>query len=260
MTYSSALSKNHAFLAAEKDMQDIYLNKLGAHGVSYFEYLRVYDNGHSIILASNRDVIRYVFDNEVPIAAPIQQNYIQDNFHYFILPVGNYEKAVHDIKADFNLAHFINLVERHPGYIDLYCFGANANNPGIMNFYLNKMDILEKFKCYFKEESSNLINKALKSKVILSDNMLPPYKGLLEYPSYALDSNQLTDRQADCLYYLVNGMSIKQIAKRLILSPRTVEHYLEAVKMKMGCESRVELFEKARQLKVIREKLNARWQ
>ncbi len=260
MTYPLPLSKNHVFSTAEKDMQDIYINKLGSYGVSYFEYLRVYDNGRSIILASNQDIIRYVFDNEMPIVAPIQQQYIQNNFHYFILPVGNYERAVHNIKADFNLAHFINLVERHPGYIELYCFGANAHNPGIINFYLNKMDVLEKFKCYFKEASSNLLKNALKNKIVLSNSMLPPYKGLHECPSYAAGSYHLTDRQADCLYYLMNGMSIKQIAKRLILSPRTVEHYLEAVKIKMGCKSRVELFEKARDLKVIREKINERWQ
>ena len=239
------------FLNSENDIRDITLEKLGSYGVSYFEYLRVYDDGKSIMLASNQDVIDYVFYNEIPVAAPIQEQYVRENFHYFILPVGNYEKAIHDIKNYFNLSHFVNLVERHAGYIDLYCFGANANNDGIINFYLNKMDILESFKHYFKDKSRDLIKKALKNKTLLSDRMLPPYKGLLEKPSDATTSYHLTKRQADCLHYLMKGMSIKQIAKSLSLSPRTVEHYLEAVKTKMDCESRVELFEKATQINII---------
>jgi DNA-binding CsgD family transcriptional regulator len=247
---------NHFYLTAEKEMQDIYFNKLGLFGVRYFEYLRVYDDGHSVIIASNKDLIRYVFDNELPMGAPIQQEYIQDKFHYFILPIGQYEQPVHHVIAYFNLSYFINLVERHPGYIDLYCFGAHAANPEIMNFYLNKMDVLHKFIDYFKNEASSLINQALQNKILLSDKMLPPYQGLLESRSSAKSNYDLTTRQLDCLFSLMKGMSIKQIAKHLSLSPRTIEHYLESIKIKMDCASRVELFEKAWQLEVIRNRLN----
>lgn len=54
----------------------------------------------------------------------------------------------------------------------------------------------------------------------------------------------LTHRQKACLYYLSKGMTIKQIAKTLALSPRTVEHYLETVKAKLGCYSKAQLIDK----------------
>ena len=57
--------------------------------------------------------------------------------------------------------------------------------------------------------------------------------------------HQLSARQADCLYYLTKGMTIKQIAETLSLSKRTVEHYLETVKVKLNCLSRSELVAKA---------------
>jgi DNA-binding CsgD family transcriptional regulator len=66
---------------------------------------------------------------------------------------------------------------------------------------------------------------------------------------------QLSDRQLDCLYYLVKGMTIKEIAKEMSLSPRTVEHYLEAIKIKLNSHSRVDLFEKAMCMKIIRERI-----
>lgn len=59
-----------------------------------------------------------------------------------------------------------------------------------------------------------------------------------------LASYSLPKRQKECLYYLSKGMSIKQIALRLMLSPRTVEHYLEIVKDKLGCYSRAQLIDK----------------
>jgi len=67
--------------------------------------------------------------------------------------------------------------------------------------------------------------------------------------------NPLTDRQTECLLFLAKGMTIKQIAIKLALSPRTVEHYLESVKNKLDCHSRVELVAKALQLSFIRNRL-----
>jgi DNA-binding CsgD family transcriptional regulator len=249
MTNPIALSDNHAFLTSENDMKTICQDHLGQYGIRYFEYLRVYDDGQCIFLSSNQDLTRYIFDNDIPVTAPIQENYIKENFHYFVLPVGDYIKPVHDVKNYFNLSNFFNLVERHPGYINLYCLGAEASNTDIINFYLNKMDVLQNFKRKFDSTAKNLVQTAFDHRVLLPTHMLPTYKGL---PSTAKQS-QLTKRQTECLYYLTQGMSIKQIAHAMLLSHRTVAHYLDAVKARLGCESRVELFEKARQLNILRE-------
>ena len=52
---------------------------------------------------------------------------------------------------------------------------------------------------------------------------------------------KLSKQQNKCLYYLAQGMTMKQIASTLKLSPKTVEHYLETVKLKLKCQSRSEL-------------------
>jgi DNA-binding CsgD family transcriptional regulator len=54
----------------------------------------------------------------------------------------------------------------------------------------------------------------------------------------------LTGREKECLYYLIRGMSTKQIGKALKLSHRTVEFYLERIKNKLDCHSRSELIAK----------------
>lgn len=56
---------------------------------------------------------------------------------------------------------------------------------------------------------------------------------------------KLSDRQAQCLFYVLRGKTSKSIAKILQLSPRTVESYLDDIKIKMGCLRKDELIEKS---------------
>ena len=51
----------------------------------------------------------------------------------------------------------------------------------------------------------------------------------------------LTRQQTACLKHLALGFTFKQIAQTLGLSPKTVEHYLDNVKIKLNCQSRPEL-------------------
>ncbi len=69
------------------------------------------------------------------------------------------------------------------------------------------------------------------------------------------DTMRLTARQLDCLFYFVKGFTFKQIAKQLNLSPRTIEHYLEAIKLKLNCHTRADLISKSLQLQAIKERL-----
>lgn len=51
----------------------------------------------------------------------------------------------------------------------------------------------------------------------------------------------LSKQQTACLKYLAAGLTHKHIGKTLGISQKTVEHYLDAVKLKLGLKTRVEL-------------------
>lgn len=53
----------------------------------------------------------------------------------------------------------------------------------------------------------------------------------------------ISKRELDCIFYLLRGNSMKMIAKILNLSPRTVESYLEQVRIKLKCTNRSDLIE-----------------
>ncbi len=54
-----------------------------------------------------------------------------------------------------------------------------------------------------------------------------------------------TKREVESLYYLMNGHTISSTAKTLGLSPRTVEFYVNNMKLKIKATSKTELLEKA---------------
>lgn len=73
--------------------------------------------------------------------------------------------------------------------------------------------------------------------------------------SNSIMTNRVSQRQAECLYYLVKGMSARQIADEIGLSKRTIEAYIIILKQKFNCISKYELINKAWELDFIKDKL-----
>lgn len=79
-----------------------------------------------------------------------------------------------------------------------------------------------------------------------TDMMIPSQKILELHQSYLTTKSRdfkLTQRETECLCYLVRGKTAKSIAQLLKLSPRTVEYYLDNIKNKLGCRTKSQLIE-----------------
>jgi DNA-binding NarL/FixJ family response regulator len=57
--------------------------------------------------------------------------------------------------------------------------------------------------------------------------------------------SRLTEREADVLRLVVEGLTARQIATRLVLSPRTVEHHIQRVLRRLGVPNRAALVRRA---------------
>lgn len=51
----------------------------------------------------------------------------------------------------------------------------------------------------------------------------------------------LTNREAEILEMIANGLSAKEAAQYVGIAPRTVERYVENVRLKMGARNRVHM-------------------
>jgi DNA-binding CsgD family transcriptional regulator len=59
------------------------------------------------------------------------------------------------------------------------------------------------------------------------------------------ESCKLSNRELECVFFLIRGKTAANIAETLKISKRTVEYYLENIKNKFGCLTKTELIEKA---------------
>jgi DNA-binding CsgD family transcriptional regulator len=64
-----------------------------------------------------------------------------------------------------------------------------------------------------------------------------------------------TKREAETLFYLLQGKTIPQVGKCLNLSARTIEFYVKNMKLKIGVNTKIELLDKIRKTDII-EQLN----
>jgi len=61
------------------------------------------------------------------------------------------------------------------------------------------------------------------------------------HPTIQHTSVCLTARESQCALYLLKGKTYADIAELLGLSPRTIEFYVNNMKMKLHCKSKSEL-------------------
>jgi DNA-binding CsgD family transcriptional regulator len=60
-------------------------------------------------------------------------------------------------------------------------------------------------------------------------------------PSISHESETLSERESLCVFHLCKGFTMKETAKIIGLSPKTVETYIERAKQKFHCKNKAEL-------------------
>jgi DNA-binding CsgD family transcriptional regulator len=175
---------------------------------------------------------------------------------------GKFNQACYDQRNLFNLGHPLFLFERYIGYFDLFLFFSTTNNESIINFYINNIDVLEKFGQFFKEKAAKLIIAANAQKIIIPTDMRPNFKGLtdpitlaqldkqkflgqLNVKRYQLSGKyqhvSLTARELECIKCLATGYTAKETANFLRLSIRTIETYISNIKVKLDCHRKSQI-------------------
>ncbi len=92
----------------------------------------------------------------------------------------------------------------------------------------------------------NLIDLSKLLKISTEGNSIKIPRKQIEYMlEDNLSNSLLSSRQSECLFFLLRGKTAKQIAKILNLSFRTVEEYIEQMKIKLNCSTKSELINKA---------------
>ncbi len=245
--------------------------------IKYFDYGRYYDSGEMINCGTlSPDLVKkYYIENLYP---SFEEFKLFNTFgitttflsHFMPLPPGigegagdvnpeRYNKSI-DHAANWHIFHRLYIVKRYTGYFTTYGFGVIKEEKSILNFYLNALKVLENFALYFEYHAEELIGRAdqnnriiipyyheikLRHSEILEDMLniskldfsIEPERNL------SFDGKIMTARELECLGLVSQGYTMKNIAKKLEISHRTVEQHLRNVKDKLGINTKNQLVE-----------------
>jgi DNA-binding CsgD family transcriptional regulator len=113
--------------------------------------------------------------------------------------------------------------ERMPLYYENKLMGLLISCQEITHFFINSIKLV-------KSTPSNIRSEFSSYEIVTEINT----------PAHILSK-----RETECLYWLLRGKSVKETAKLMGISPRTVETHMETIKRKLNCATKSELIEKA---------------
>lgn len=232
--------------------------------ITYFGYMKIFNNGSFLKLTNRLDFQKDYFFHEGKFGNIFSNIYSNtQNITYFLTPYDTdslRQDHVIELVAHHNIWDVFNIYKNINGCVHGYFFGTSISNSTISQQYFSNIPLLERFIQYFEEKAKDLIDTTDHKKLASFDykfnfaNMSEEYilnKNIEKFIQatylprlFAKKQNEdiyLTKREAECLHYLSQGKTLKEIGRSLDLSPKTIEFYIRNIKEKSGYSSKSEL-------------------
>lgn len=272
------LDIKHPLLLISDEIMEI-CKPLARFQISVFTYTKNFYNGSKITLSNQTQWVSDYYNLKLYQSSLFEANphIYQPGYNIWI---GDYDIDVfwHG-KNKFNSVHSITITQPQTDSCEFFFFSVPQNCEAAIHYLYNNMDILYHFILYFKDKATKLLAKADKHRIILpnsdsqirqNNNIILPHnhtKASYEdekkhffqethvykytFESGSLAGINLSNREIDCIFYLLNDMTSDEIAHRLRLSKRTIDYYLDNVKLKLNVDTRSELTSKLKQYKIL---------
>lgn len=239
-------------------------------GFSSFGYTRVFNDGCRLILETNKEWLeayskidfRENNDGESSLIYNLHNLSSRPHLEEFYIQIltGAPKTELHKNLYTLGIWNSVSIYIHMNKFIEVYHLSTSKNdNSTIIDFCVNKKFLLARFFHYFREKISKLdlqkapcifdkaligvFDKKLISNSIVNNEHITNYLKQTSIEKYYLKTHDkfISKREAECLHYLSAGNSSKEIARILKLSPRTVESYINSVKVKTNAYSKHDL-------------------
>lgn len=241
----------------QNQVQSICKPLFNATDLSYFHFAQIYDDGRILVLNTN---------------AAWNQHFLNQEFYKLYQPrltpgyflssaVEAYQKEQAQARNFFNIDNKFEIIKRYPDHYQVAGFATPPNHNATINFYFNYLHTLEKFIFYFKDQAQRLLQTAQEESqelVIPSSQPVPcPFELNGGHANLNIHMDQLildefgctlSKREIQCLTGLLYRLSAKEIASKLMISPKTAEYYIARVKNKLNIQTSSEILYKIQKL------------
>ncbi len=241
-------------------IREICKNFFELTSITYFNFVRIYNDGSRIDIHHNRQWMKFVHKNHS------QYSLIVEEKPEYVTPLCIVWDLILDVKEDslikiarekFGIDHGVTLVKPFYGFVEFYYFATSKDREDLNLFYINNQYVLNTFSLYFKDKASLILKNAENYRITFPDKHPKWLKTqslavtekkkfdaeklfeICPIKKYILNTNdsalQLSLREAECLTYTFDGLSPKEIGKKLGISFRTVQGYIDNIKIKFSC-------------------------
>lgn len=230
-------------------------------GITVFAYGRFYDDGSVKWITSNADQDLYLLESKLIETEPTfnTKDAVPEgvHLHFCDREFPGAEEFYKERRTRFQMDHGMIFSRHKDGYLENgYFSGLLAKKP-LYNLFVREQILFSSFMDHFVSQLDRQLLTVLSEGIPMSQfgNAKKPKSAPLDRESIlalcgCTNLLALSDREKECLILLKDGYTYQMIGKALHLSERTVEHYLESAKNKLGLETRPELYKVAQKLAI----------
>lgn len=237
--------------------------------INHFSYVKITNSGHFTCLSSRPEWMEYYFEEKFYL---VQPHFRHPSIHKTgisfpgLIQNQSYQDAMQIAQSKFQIYPSLIFSEKKDDGIDFFSFDLNSSQPVLNALLFNELPLLRKFTHMFQQENSSLFKLSDMYQINLIDLMgtdfyldTDPIVASLSNRPQCLNelglglktSEKLSAREITIMQYLLHGASANQIGDLLCLSKRTIEHYIERLKNKLVCHSKMDLILKGRELEAL---------
>lgn len=235
-------------------------------GLDGFFYTYMAVDGQFFQIGNQAEVGETYFSNELFKKNPLfchPENYRSiKNFITDDLKSNSFHEAQAIIQNYHGFKNFYIIPKLESNGIHLFKFSSSDQRIPLNSIFLQNSYALDQFAAYFfdawKQYFSKMDSFTVNMGELIGSHFFKKNVDIIHTPDKArikqfglelgiIDGSakieSLSKREKDCIEVLLTGKTASQIGEILGISDRTVFHYLDNVKDKMGCFSKTELFE-----------------
>ncbi len=236
-------------------------------GIGYFTYHKIDRQGKYTVLVDRPDWAEHYVGEKFYLDDPFlsQPEAFSSGISLLQIREGEENRILKAGKEKFGLDLGALLIEKGEEGVEFFGFCGSRKESALEKLYLNHPSLMRAFGRHFKKEMAKELLamqieagslKDLKGKTYFRKAPVEPdlpKEELLAFlddlkigaPGFGL----LSRRERECVALLLKGMSARETARELGLSPRTVECYFETIKAKLSCQTKQEVFSTALSMK-----------
>lgn len=142
-------------------------------GISYFNHIRIFNDLSRLSLANNPQWLEHFFHSKYYCRGRFSKNpFVFDNGHV-LWKVAADDHVNIDASKNFNIDNGITIIKSYQYFRDFYLFASTPMNNKINEFYLNNIDLLERFIMYYKDKLPEILKKCKPDKPVYESDPGP---------------------------------------------------------------------------------------